>query len=345
MDAMRIGLAGYGLGARVFHAPMIARVDGLEIARIFSPSEATRQRAAEELGVPTTESYAALLASDIDLVVIVTPHDTHADLAVRALEAGKHVVVDKVICLTMDEGERMLRAAEKARRVLSCYQNRRWDGDFLTVRKLLDEGRVGAPYVVEARWTSPALSRRAEWRNQSARGGGMLLDLGAHMMDQLLLLAGPAEEVSARAMHTEGDVDVSTYAECSVWFANGILATMEVSAITPIARPRWHVRGSRGAYEKYGLDPQEALLRAGETPEPTNQHPEPGRLATFVEDGVATEEIPTLVGDWSEYYRNVRDALRGEAELAVRPEQCLEALKVLLAAQRAALTGGQVGVE
>lgn len=338
--SIRVGLAGYGLGGRVFHAPLIRRVEGLEITAAYSPSERTRELASRELGIEATSDWQRFLGSDIDLVALVTPHDTHCPLALEALAAGKHVVVDKVMCLDLEEGRRMVAAAESAGKLLSTYQNRRWDGDFLTVRRLLHEGVLGELLVVEARWTSPALSRRAEWRLQHGRGGGMLLDLGAHMIDQLALLAGPVQSVSCVMLHTDPSTDVETYAECRLGFRSGVLGVMEVSAITQGRRARWYLRGTKAGYRKFGLDPQEGVLRGGGIPSDQTMQPEPGNLLRVRDGELQREEVPTALGDWSLYYRNVRDAIRGEAELAVKPVDCLHGLSVLLAAARSAERGG-----
>lgn len=337
MPPIPIALAGYGLGGRVFHAPIIRATDGLRIASVFSPSPETRARAEADLGVTTCATYDELLAGDIELVVIVTPHDTHADLAVRALEGGKHVVVDKVMCLTLDEADRMIDAARAAGRVLTVYQNRRWDGDFLTVRKLLDEGALGEPVVIEARWVRADVSRRASWRLQRARGGGMWLDLGAHMVDQLMLLFGPVASVFCTQDFTEPDLDVATLTECLLTFRSGVTGLIETGALTPIERPRWLVRGTEACYEKYGSDPQEARLREGIVGWPEVDPGPVGRLAR-VDDGSAAQ-VPTVPGDWGAFYGNVRDAIRGEAHVAVKPTECRAALEVLLAAEQSARAG------
>lgn len=335
--ALRVGLAGYGFGGRVFHAPLIRSTDGLRLSAIYSPSEATRERArVEHPGVSSPGCFAELLEHQLDLVVISTPHDTHADLAVAALEAGKHVVVDKVMCLTPEDGRRMLDAARRAGRLLTVYQNRRWDGDFLTVRELQSSGALGDPLVVEARWTRPSLSRRSSWRLERSRGGGMWLDLGAHLVDQLLLLLGEVESVYCTQLHTLPECDVPTYTECSLRFRSGALGIVEVSAITPLERPRWLVRGTDACFEKHGLDPQEARLIQGIVGWPDPDPGPHGRLARERNGSVVIEEVATVPGDWGAFYRNVRDAMRGEAELAVRPEECLRVLDVLLAAERSA---------
>lgn len=340
MDTIRVGLAGYGLGGRVFHAPVLRAATGFSIEAVFSPSERTREMARQQLDVPTFAEYDDFLRNDLDLVIVSTPHDTHADMAVAASESGKHVVVDKVMCLTLDEGRRMIDAAERAGRLLSVYHNRRWDGDFLTVRKLLSEGTLGDPLVIEARWTSSSLSRRSEWRLERARGGGILLDLGSHLIDQLMLLAGPIRAISCNKLWSDPSADVETYADCRIRFRSGLYAIVETSAITPGRRARWFVRGTQGAYRKFGHDPQEGLLRNGHRPTPDNMNPEAGTLLRTREGTLHTEEIPTMYGDWAAFYRNIRDAISGKAQLAVRPEECLGSLAVLLAAQRSAEQDG-----
>jgi len=144
MNPLRVGLVGYGFGSRVFHVPLLQDLPEFSIAGVYSPSEATRERARHELGVPAYDRLESLLGDDgIDLAVISTPHDSHASLALQALAAGKNVVVDKVMCLTLEEADAMIAAARAAGRILSVYQNRRWDGGFLTLRRLLAEGARG----------------------------------------------------------------------------------------------------------------------------------------------------------------------------------------------------------
>jgi scyllo-inositol 2-dehydrogenase (NADP+) len=347
MDLLRVGLVGYGFGSRVFHAPLIRELEGLAITGVFSPSQETRDRAEAELRVPTYPSLEELLDSEADLIVISTPHHTHAELAIQALRAGKHVVVDKVMCLTLEEADSMIAAAREGGRVLSVYQNRRWDGGFLTLRSLLDQGAIGKPLRVEARWLrGGGLSKRAAWRLDRTRGGGMWLDLGAHMVDQLLQIGGAVESVFATQIFSEPDLNVPTHTKCHIEFGSGLQGLVETGALTPFPRPRWVALGTDGGWEKFGLDPQEERLKRGVTGWPDDYDGPHGTLALNEPDGdgVETRETPTEAGDWRAFYINVRDVIRGSAELAVKPEECREALRVLLAAEESAREGQAVSL-
>lgn len=344
MNPLRVGLVGYGFGSRVFHVPLLQDLPEFSIAGVYSPSEATRERARHELGVPAHDRLESLLDGDgIDLVVISTPHDSHASLALQALGVGKNVVVDKVMCLTLEEADAMIAAARAAGRILSVYQNRRWDGDFLTLRRLLAEGAIGEALRLEARWVrGGGLSKRAAWRLERSRGGGMWLDLGAHMVDQLLLLAGPVKRVFCDQVFSNPDLDVPTHTLCHLEFVSGARGLVETGAVTPFDRPRWVALGSEGGWEKHGMDPQEDRLKHGLVGWPDDDPGPHGRLARNAPDCVRFEDTPTVPGDWRDFYRNVGAAIREGAELAVKPEECREALRVLLAAEESARKGQAV---
>jgi scyllo-inositol 2-dehydrogenase (NADP+) len=344
MREIRVGLVGYGFGGKVFHAPLMRAVEGLRLAGVFSPSEGTRERAHAELRVATYARYEDLLASAVELVVISTPHDSHAELAIAALDARKHVVVDKIMCVTLEEADAMIAASARSGCLLSVYQNRRWDSDFLTLRRLLEQGALGDLLVIEARWVRESLSRRVGWRLFRERGGGLWLDLGAHMVDQLLLLGGAVTAVDCVSLFGDPELNVPTYTECRLLFDSGAVGIVETSAITPFPRPRWLVRGTDGSYEKHGLDPQEECLKRGQVGWPESDPAPPGRLAQVTPEGVLVSEVAPVPGDWSAFYRNVRDAINGEAPLVVRAEECRRALELLLAAERSAETGMVVRV-
>lgn len=345
MDAVRVGLVGYGFGMRVFHVPLIQHVAGLDIGGVYSPSEESRARAGQELGVKTYATLEDLVSADIDVVVISTPHDTHAPLALQALAAGKHVVVDKIMCISLEEADAMLDAARQAGRILTVYQNRRWDGDFLTLRRLLAEGAIGESLVLEARWVrGGGLSKRAAWRLERARGGGMWLDLGSHMVDQLLLVAGPVEAVFCSQVFSNPELDVPTHTLCCLTFVSGVRGVVETGAVTPFDRPRWVALGTEGGWEKYGLDPQEERLKEGVVGWPEDYAGPHGRLARHTGSGIRYSETVTEPGDWRRFYGNLRDAVRDGAEIAVKPEECREVLRVLLAGEESARKGEVVSL-
>ena len=216
-----VGIAGYGLAGRVFHATLIAHTPGLALRAVFSRTAERRAQAAQEHPELTThKDYAALLSdAGVDLVVVATPHHTHAEMVVRAAEAGKHVVVDKIMCLSVDEGQQMIAAARRSGVLFSVFQNRRWDSDYLTVRRVLEQGLVGEPYVIESAVTSfgpspgyrlPTSDRPRGWRSYAEFGGGPIRDWGAHLLDQAVQLAGPAPQLVFADFQYRRDWDVET---------------------------------------------------------------------------------------------------------------------------------------
>jgi len=338
-----VGLAGYGLGGRVFHAPLIRRVPGLDLTAVMSRSEEKRRQAEQELSVRTFDSFSALVNDPgIGLVVIVTPHDTHCDLAVEALRAGKHVVVDKVMCLTVAEADRMIDAAESAGRLLSVYHNRRWDGDFLTLRKVVDGGLLGRLHVVEScvgRW---GLSRRTAWRLSDAHGGGYFRDWGAHLVDQALQIGGAPRRVFGDMLFTEPSVDIETYGYARIEFANGLRFCVETGCLNRAPKPRFWARGDLGSFVKCGLDPQESALHRGVVDWPGESPAQRAVLSVDLAGQPAEIAIETVPGGYMRYYENIADALAGWAPLAVTATQGRDVVRVIEAARQSAGSGAWV---
>jgi scyllo-inositol 2-dehydrogenase (NADP+) len=205
-DSIGVGIAGYGLAGRVFHGPLVAHTPGLEVRAAFSRTEERRAEAARRhAGIKTHATYEALLDDPaVQLVVVGTPHDTHEQMVIQAAEVGKHVVVDKIMCLSVAEGERMIAAARRNNVLLSVFHNRRWDSDYLTLKSVIEQGLIGEPYVIESAVTSPgpspawlqsnstASDRPRGWRSYAEFGGGPMRDWGAHLFDQAVQLGGPS---------------------------------------------------------------------------------------------------------------------------------------------------------
>jgi len=254
---IRVGLVGYGFAGRGFHAYLIGLVPELQLVAVATRDAARRAQAATDHGVTTYETLDDLLERGaVDLVVIATPHDTHRDLACRALDAGKHVVVDKVMCLTAAEADEMIAARDRNGTILSIFQNRRWDGDYLTVHRALDAGWLDAPFLFE----SAVVNYRAPrgWRGDAAAGGGILFDWGAHLIDQALqLVPGPVASVTCDIQYRGWGAAIGSYARLLLRFTNGVLYTIEFGNLVRMETPRWRVVGERGALVKTGLDPQE----------------------------------------------------------------------------------------
>jgi predicted dehydrogenase len=336
-----VGLAGYGLAGRLFHSPYIRVVDGLRIAAIAtSHPERQAQARADHPGSSVVTTLDALLAHpDVDVIVVVTPNRAHVPVAIRALDAGRHVVVDKPIAMDIPEAETLIDAADRAGRVLSVYQNRRWDGDFQTVRALLDDGRLGAIDSLEARF-----ERRSpvgdEWRETTEEAGGPHRDLGSHLVDQSLLLFGPVDRVFAQFDRRRPGSRVEDSTFVALDHASGVRSRLWTSLIADPIGPRFRVRGLGGDYIKDLRDPQEEQLLAGLRPNDAGFGEEPpdgwGRL--YAADGSVTS-IPAQRGDYRRFYELFRDAVRGEGPPPVDPSDSIRGLRVLEAAERSARSG------
>ena len=312
---IRAGLIGFGLGGRVFHAPLLSSVEGIEFAAIV---ERTTNHAAERYpGIVTYRALDEMLTdTSLGLIVVTTPNDSHFQYARQALESGKHVVVDKPMCVTSSEIAQLMKLAAARGVMLAPFHSRRWDSDFLTLQKLLGDGQLGRLVYFEStmdRWR-PAPTARMPWKNDPAQGG-LLLDLGTHLADQPLALFGNPEAVDAdikRERDGEGSNDAFTLR----LRYPGFTAVVSANTLSTIERPRYHVRGTRGNYLKRGVDPQEAALgkvtRIGDGPwgkEPTADW---GTLCVDVEGGMVTRPIEPIPGDYRLYYAAVRDALLGK---------------------------------
>jgi scyllo-inositol 2-dehydrogenase (NADP+) len=343
IDDVLVGLIGFGMAGRVFHAPVIARVPGLRLSAIVQRTGDSAAAFYPDARVVRTVDE--LLADDrIRLVVIATPNPSHADLARRCLEAGRHVVVDKPFAPSSSEAAPLIDVAHRCNRVLTVFQNRRWDGDFLTVRRLLDQQTCGRIVLVESRFERYRPQRRpGAWREQPEPGSGVLFDLGSHLVDQAVTLFGLPDAVTGdvRIERDGGVVDDAfdvtlRYAEHRVRLRSTMLASAP--------GPRFVVQGTAGSYVKYHLDPQEARLAAadgGTAPFWDQEHRERwGTLSLATEDGsISTEALPTEAGDYRLFYENVRDAIRGTATLAVRPEEALDVIRLLELASESSRQG------
>jgi len=329
---IRAGVVGYGLAGRVFHAPMIAAVEGLELAAVVERSG----RAAEQAypGITTYPSLDAMLGdATIELIVVATPNTTHAPFAKQALAAGRHVVVDKPVGITSQEVAEIIAVAKLHDRLFIPFHNRRWDGDFQTLQQLLHAKTLGRIVSFEStfdRWR-PA-PRRGVWREDGTPGGGILLDLGTHVADQALQLFGLPEAVGAEIV-SERDNAVTDDAFTIRLRYPHLTVTLGATALAAQPRPRFHVRGTHGGFVKSGLDPQENRLKeTGRVVEP-NWGTEPpsawGILAIDVDGGMISKPVETIAGDYRLYYAAVRDALLGKAAPPVLATDALRVSRLL----------------
>ncbi|GGX08999.1 oxidoreductase [Streptomyces malachitofuscus] len=342
---LRVGLVGYGLAGSVFHAPLIAATEGLALDTVVTSNPERQQQARAafpDVRLAATPDELFDRADELDLIVIASPNKTHVPLATTAIEAGLPVVVDKPVAGTAAEARELAALAEERGLLLSVFQNRRWDNDFLTLRKLIDEGGLGDVYRFESRFERWRPQLKGGWRESGdpAEIGGLLYDLGSHVVDQALVLFGPVTSVYAETdVRREGArTDDDTF--IALTHESGVRSHLYVSATTAQLGPRFRVLGSKAGYVKHGLDPQEAALRDGARPgpdwgtEPENLWGRVGAGESPVTGGGTA--VPTLPGDYPAYYTGVARALLDGAPNPVTALEAAAALDVLEAARRSA---------
>lgn len=354
--ALRVGLIGYGLAGSVFHAPLVTATEGLVLDTVVTRSEERRQQARAEFpGVRFASDAEELLsrADELDLVVVASPNKTHVPLARAALEAGLPVVVDKPVAGTAAEARELARLAEERELLLSVFQNRRWDNDFLTLRDLIADGSLGDVWRFESRFERWRPQLKGGWRESGdpAEIGGLLYDLGSHVVDQALALFGPVERVYAESDVRRAGAAADDDTFLALTHSGGTRSHLWMSATTAQLGPRFRVLGSKAGYVKYGLDPQEAALREGARPGggvPWGEEAEQlwGRIGAG-ESPMSGEGTPvrTRPGAYPAYYAAVAAALREGAPNPVTARDAAATLDVIEAARLSAREGRTVELE
>lgn len=314
---IRVGVAGFGMGGRVFHGPLVSSVQGLEFAAVLERT--TNKAVARYPGVTTYRSLGEMLAdSSLGLFVVTTPSGTHFDVARQILEAGKPVVVDKPMAITSHQIAELIRLAKAKNVLLAPFHNRLWDSDFLTIYKLLREGSLGKLVSFESRFDRwrPAKPTDRLWKETTELGGGVLLDLGTHIGYQALALFGKPEAVSADVRCEREWATVNDAFTVRMRYHDRLVVTLGANSLSLPARPRFHLRGTKGNYWKYGLDPQEAALnqvtRIEDGPWVREPQAEWGTLHVDASGTTVTHPVEPPVGDYRIYYAGIRDALMGK---------------------------------
>jgi len=338
---VKAAVVGYGYSGKHFHCYLVGLAKGLDLDAISTRAPERQQAAAADYpGVKVYGSLRQVLADpEVELVILATPHDTHCDLAIQAMAAGKHVITDKVMCMNAAEAEEMIAASERYGRMLSVFHNRRWDWDYLTVKKAIDDGLLGTPYLFQVGIMSYRGPRG--WRGIKAQSGGILYDWPAHFVDQALQLV-PAEVISVFCdikYRDAWDTDIGNYAKLLIRFANDVLYQVEIGNLAAIPIPRWYVLGDRGALIKYGLDPQEGPMREGRIEAAVQDPAERAKVVTVLRGEREERVLESVRASWTSYYQNIADVLIHGAEPAVKPQEALRTMRVYDAAMRSAETG------
>lgn len=331
---IRTAVIGYGTSGRIFHAPFLAADPDYSLDVIVTANEERRAAAeAQHPGarvVPTPDALWAQ-AGKLDLVVIGSPSGTHAELASAALDAGLDVVVDKPFAATADEGEALIAQAERLGRRITVYQNRRWDGDFQTLRQLIGQGALGEVQRFESRfeWWQP--EPRDGWKSEAtaAEAGGILYDLGTHLIDQAMQLFGAVDELHAEVFRRRAGAAADDDVFLALQHESGVVSHLSMNAVAPAFGPRFHVLGARAGYTSWGLDGQEPALLAGALPGDAGFGETPEERWGVVGAGADTRRVPTLRGDYGAFYRGLAEALRTGGPLPVDPADAVAALRII----------------
>jgi predicted dehydrogenase len=336
---VRVGLIGFGLAGQAFHAPVIRGVPGMELACIL---ERRGTRAQEKYpDVRVARALDEMLADKtIQLCVVATPNDSHFELARDCLLAGRDVVVDKPFAPTLRESAELVRLATERGRLITVYQDRRWDGDFATLKKIVQSGRLGTVVEYEARFDRFRLEAKANaWRERADQpGAGVLFDLGPHVIDQALVLFGEPRAITASAFCQRQTSQVDDAFDVCLEYP-GLRAMARARIIAYAPGPHFLIHGTKGSFVKYGMDPQEERLRGGNFPQGTDWGADWGVedeqwQGTLSPVGEPSVKVRTERGDYRGFYANVRDAIEKKAALEVTPEQALRTMRAVMLAHK-----------
>ncbi len=330
---IEVGLVGFGLAGRAFHAPVIRAVPGLHLAAIVqrNGTEAAEKYPDVRIARSLDELFSM---AEIHLVVIATPNETHYSFARQCLEAGRDVVVDKPFTTTLEEAVSLVQFAKGANRLLTVYQNQRYDGDFQAIRQIVEAGTLGRIVRLETSYDRfRPQPKPGAWRETARPGSGILFDIAPHLIDHALVLFGLPEAVTAD-VRTEREHAVADDAfDIALHYSNGMRAVLRSSILAAAPRPRFVLLGTRGSFVKQTFDPQENNLRRGYIPADSAWGAEPeenwGVLTVPAGDSFERRRIPPATCDYRDYYANVRDAILGHAAPAVTPEYALDVMRML----------------
>ncbi len=336
---IHVGILSFGMSGKVFHAPMLHVNPGYAIEKIMQRSGNSALDQYPYVKI-VREIDEIIQDPSIDLVLVNTPDHTHYDFASRALEAGKHVVVEKPFVLDVKEGEALIELAGKKKKVLTVFQNRRWEGDFLTVRSIIDQKLLGRLVEYEAHFDRFRNFIRDSWKEKSDNKTGTLFNLGSHLIDQVLVLFGMPSTVYADIRKQRTGSQVDDLFDLNLYYP-GVKVTLKGSYLVREQGPRFLIHGTEGSFVKYGADPQEEALNAGHFPNEANWGTEPedkwGILNTTVGGLHFRGKIETTPGCYHQFYNELYDTLTAGKEVAVKPQESLNVIKVIRAAHESNL--------
>ncbi|KAH6655177.1 oxidoreductase [Truncatella angustata] len=362
-----VGVVGYGMSAKVFHIPFVKVTPLLKLHSILQRSPKPTDSAPSDYpDLKHHTTYDSFLADpELDLVVLSTTPPTHFELASKALKAGKHVLCEKPFVPTAAEADKLVAIARDNKRVLCVYQNRRWDADYATVKKLIQDGTLGRIVEFETHFDRYRAEKPTNWKatTKMSEGGGMLYDLGTHLIDQVYALFGKPASVFAKFVNTRDGVikapeDETDSATVQLFYNNGLVVLVRIGVLSVESQqPRFWIRGTKGSYHKFNLDTQEPELKDFNAGKPNSRSPldenfgvEPadwaGKLTTLGEDGKTKEQsYPTVKPPtYKEFYRLLAASIASgkEEDVPVPAAQASEVLKIIEAVRESNKTGREV---
>ncbi len=342
LGMIKVGVIGCGFSAKTFHFPLIEASDVLQLSAISSSRRAAV--AAEYPTVTVFDTPQALIASgEVELVVITAPNDVHYSLAKQCLQAGVHVVVEKPMVTSCAEAEDLLRLARERSLLLSVYHNRRWDGDFLTVKSLLENKQLGELRLFESHFDRFRPVVRPRWREQPGAGSGVWFDLGSHLVDQALQLFGRPRAVTGRCLALREDSQACDYFHVLLHYPQ-LEVVLHASSFAAAPSPRFRVEGTLGSFVKFDLDPQEAQLKEGLTPLDANYGVEGEALYGRLYTASASEPVATADGCYQQYYQQIAAAITSGVANPVTAEEAIEVMQILELAQQSSERGQTLAV-
>jgi len=329
---LRIGLAGFGMAARVMHAPFLTTMQEYLLVSVL---ERHHNHSQEKYPfVRVVKSFDELIHDrELEVIVITTPNNTHFDYAKRALEAGKHVVLEKPFTITSEDALALIDISKKTNRVLSVYQNRRYVCDFLTIKKILSEKLLGEIVEFEAHYDRyrPEAKPNA-WREENTPGSGILYDLGSHLIDQALFLFGIPKTITADIRRQRPHAKTTDYFDLELDYGF-MKAILKSGMLVREPGPRYMIHGTKGSYIKNGEDPQEELLKAGILPDISHwgeESPENwGLMHTEINGELIREKYPSIAGNFGCYYKNLFETIRHGAYLKEKPEHGFNTIRMV----------------
>ncbi|WP_432339197.1 oxidoreductase [Bacillus tequilensis] len=336
VDTIKVGMLGYGLSGSVFHGPLLAVLDEFSISKVMTSRTEEVKRDFPDAEV-VHELDQIIHDPDIELVIVTTPSGLHYEHAMACIQAGKHVVIEKPMTATAEEGEALQKAAKEKDILLSVYHNRRWDNDFLTIKKLIEDKSLEEinTYLVSYNRYRPEVQER--WREKEGTATGTLYDLGSHIIDQTLHLFGMPKAVTANVMVQRHNAEAVDYFHIMMDYGK-LQAILYGGSIVPANGPRYQIHGQQSSFIKYGIDGQEDALRAGRKPEDDSWGSDDpqfyGQLTTVHGTNKKTETIPSVNGSYLTYYRKLAESIRKGAALPVTAEEGIDVIRIIEAAMK-----------